>query len=179
MFNYSFSLFLLLCLAQLSHAEIYREIDKEGNVSFTDRNSTKADQLNLPPANIIKSTPQTSNDTDNRSSLKQVNDRTQYELNIISPVQNENIRSDIGNITLDWATQPPLDINENYTYSIFVDQQPLVQNLRSASYMLENINRGSHKIQITLEDEDGITVSKSTELTIHLHRFSIKHRAPK
>lgn len=157
--------FLMLMTAYVSSAatvvaaEVYKTVDENGNVVFTDRppgDGTKP--MELPGLSIIE-TPEYqgqsktvnagSSELDTSAvSLTQL--RKDYaDFVLISPRAKESIWNPDLVITVEWKTTTPLQ--EGMTVDIFVDDN-LYQTTTEQVVLLAALERGEHRVTATLND---------------------------
>lgn len=170
---------LLFATSNIS-AEMYKWVDKEGNISYSDIPPFKgAQELEAPPLNSIptpvlnKNKPQ----TDAVQEEEKAEKPTQYSyLKITSPEHDATIRNNQGTFSISFTNKPALDVKQGHYFSVSMDGKTVQNKLQSASAHFSNIDRGSHKIGVKIHDKQGKVLRKSKGITIHLHRFSASRK---
>jgi len=161
-------------------AQMYKWVDKEGNISYSDQPPYKgAEQLDAPALSTVsrtRATPQQSADNTEpaEDDKKEVTKYT--ELKITSPMNDETIRDNSGNFSISFTVKPALDTNFKHTFSVSMNGKVVKNNLTSGSASFSNIDRGTHSISVSVKDKSGKTLRKSKSVTIHLHRQSVLRR---
>ena len=160
------SLLLVLGLNVSAFAAIYKWIDKDGKVHYSD---TPRDG-----AQIVKPKPNTENSI--RFSVPVVSEPEQQELatplssvQISSPIDQQTIRNNNGDFTVSAFVTP---ISTRLQYVLLLDGKAVSQPQKHGVFSLKNIDRGEHKLQVILVNGNKSPVIKSNEITVYVHRFS-------
>lgn len=167
--------FLIVCfsLPLMVQAEIYKTIDAQGNVSFSDKATKNSEAVELKP--IITYSPQPSTRrTQFKRKKKNIIDAYQV-LNLISPSDQQTIRSQLGEVTIAFNSVPALRMEERHYYQILVNGVVFIKSLTQTRFMLRGIERGEHRIQVRVLDYEGKVLVQSMERTFHLKRHSIRY----
>ena len=166
------TLLILTTAATLIHAQVYKQVDEEGNVTYSDAPQKKGDQpISLPEPTTIKITPAPKSSTSSGSKKSTKEKTVKYDaVEIVSPTNDEAIRSNSGDITIQISSSPALQ--GNHLYSVFVDGAKAQQSA-APSVALTNLNRGSHTAIIRIQDENGQTLATSAPITFHVLRASV------
>ena len=162
-------------------AQMYKWVDEEGNISYSDQPPYKgAEQLDAPALSTVsrtRATPQKTEDSTEPTEDKEVTKYT--ELKITSPMNDATIRDNSGNFSISFSVKPALDTNFNHSFSVSMNGKVVKNNLTSGSASFSNIDRGTHNISVSVKDKSGKTLRKSKSVTIHLHRQSVIRRQPR
>ena len=92
---------------------------------------------------------------------------------IVSPANESAVRSNAGNLTVRARVDPPL--REGHRLQLLLDGVPPVAAGRGPSFELENIDRGTHSLQLQVIDEAGRVLFTGLPGTFHLLRRSRLH----
>lgn len=165
----------LLLLGQAAQAEMYKWVDEEGNVSYSDQPQHKdARKLDPYSDNTIPATPI----PPKAQPALPAPDKpeTRYSLlQITSPEDDQAIRSNNGNISISLSIQPALNLAQGHSISLLLDNQLVSENLTTLQATLQNIDRGTHQLSAVIKNKQGETLKQSDSITFHLHRHSILH----
>lgn len=163
------SILLWLCAITNSTSEtitVYQYTDDKGNITYTDKASEESKKLEVLTENIVKISP-SQNITLGTADTE---DHT-IKLNIKSPQNNETIRNNQGNISINAHTSLPIAF-DNY-FQLVIDDFPHLAPQNLPNFILTNIERGTHKIKIQLINHQGKVIASSPIHTIYMHRTSI------
>lgn len=161
---------ILFSLSTLSVAEVYKRTLPNGSVEFTDIAPDKnAQPLKLPPLSTYPG--QTPSPVSAADAGKATADESTYEsVAITRPADDATIRENSGQLSVSTSLSPAL--NPNHALALYLDGKKVAQNT-SGSFQLNNIDRGTHSLQVHILDHAGKTLLSSQSVTIHLHRVSI------
>jgi len=175
----------LLCILFNSSnalAQMYKWVDKEGNISYSDQPPYKgAEKLDAPalttmPATAIpkKSPAKAEPEEDDKKEV------TKYtELKITSPQDDATIRDNSGNFSIAFSVKPALDSKFEHYFSVSMNGKVVKNKLTSGSASFSNIDRGTHKISVSVKNKSGKTLLRSKSVTVHLHRQVVIRRQPR
>jgi len=177
---------VLLCILFNSSnalAQMYKWVDKEGNISYSDQPPFKgAEQLDAPalttmPATAIPKKSPAKAEPEEEDDKKEVTKYT--ELKITSPQNDATIRDNSGNFSIAFSAKPALDSNFGHYFSVSMDGKVIKNKLTSGSASFSNIDRGTHKISVSVKNKSGKTLLKSKSVTVYLHRQVVIRKQPR
>ncbi|MDQ7017343.1 MAG: DUF4124 domain-containing protein [Gammaproteobacteria bacterium] len=160
---------LLLLLSFNGQAALYKSIDDNGQVTYSDRPNLKTDKpLLLPSQNIIQSinskTPSEADKTDTSSQNKNY-----QSLQILSPKNDSTLRSNNGEISLILQLEPKLQ--KQHQIRILLDGKE-VKLSHSLITIVPNVSRGQHNLSAQVIDAGQHILISSPAHTLHLQRHS-------
>ena len=163
-------LLLVFMFSSGTQATIYKTVDQDGNVVYTDvkPRNTQGNEVELPELTPIESVPAPSY-SPNRKKLESRKVVPDLELKIIEPAHDATIRNS-GNFSVSLSVFPKLP--RSYQVRLYLDDE-LIESKRSLVFSLENIVRGTHRIKVEVINAKGGIVA-SAENTVHVHRAIAK-----
>jgi hypothetical protein len=175
-------LFAFLCLAlstgTLAGAEVYRWVDAEGQVHFSDRPGEGADRVALdvlPPS----SSPVVAGSAPGRTKPKAGDEPTlAYEaLTIQAPGQEETLWNIEGQLDVVVAPQPALQAGHRILLLLdgqtAAELEPGVTRTR-----LSDVYRGQHSLMARIQDEFGTTLKQSGPVTFYVQQGTQQRTNP-
>jgi hypothetical protein len=173
-----------LPLAAAAEGEIYKVVDKDGNVTFTDqRPSDAAQPMDLPPLSVIESAvePPDSAPLAATSAEEEVKAPTPRELraqyqdfSITQPGQEETFWGTANTIVVAWgASQPPLP---DMSARLYVDGTP--QDVPAAGNLSLTLDRGEHQVYAELLDARKRRIVTTETVTFFVHQASVNFNGP-
>ena len=172
------TLLIMVCalwLAPLatSHAQVYRVVDENGNVTFTDKPPPDAEEIDVRAPNTsappVKSAfPEAQR---NDSGSEDASEDAGYEVIITAPADETIIPRGAGNFTVT-ASVVPSPLNGELL-QLRIDGSAYKEPQRSASWALTNVSRGEHNITVAVVDENGNSISISDPIKVYVYRPSI------
>jgi len=174
----AFILILLVACSIATAAEVYRWIDQDGEVHYSDRPHEDAEKITLPEAQTFSAPmPQkkaggSDAGKDGRGDKKK--DVSYSSVRIVSPKSNEVLWNTGGSMKVSVSTQPRL--SRGHTLMIYLDGQMvggLTGNQREIE--LNEIYRGEHALHAEVHDADGSVVEKGNAVTFTVQQTSIQN----
>jgi uncharacterized protein YdeI (BOF family) len=177
---YSFAMKQLLLLSlcviytyQVS-AEIYRLVDETGSVSFSDQPHPQATLIEV---NALTTYTPVSNRYD-VSEAKSIEDNIvenvpNYNVEIISPTDEQVFWDNSGTVTVHIKLEPELDINRGDLIKVMLDGKQVGEPQTTPVVSLTNVDRGLHKLNVTVVSAEQHVLSSSDTITFQLHRRSV------
>ena len=96
---------------------------------------------------------------------------------IVSPANDSAVRSNAGRLTVRARVDPPL--REGHRLQLLLDGVPLGVEGQTSTFELDNIDRGTHSLQLQVIDDAGRVLFTGTPSKFHLLRHSRLHRRRK
>jgi hypothetical protein len=163
-------------------SRIYKTVDENGNVVFTDIPPKDGDQAN-PIAVETPNTFQTSPSGEDRQEwIVDPTDEDEAEtsfsyrsLAITTPANNASVRENAGNVNIMARVDPELRIG--HKIRIVLDGSPEQAGAQNA-FILPNVDRGTHTLVAEVIDDAGNVVISSPPTTFHLQRVSAPRPTP-
>jgi len=150
-------------------AEMYKWVDENGNITYSDTPPIKeAEALRPPTLNAIPAVKPEPKAPVAEQKPEKPTIYTRFD--ITSPTNNASIRDNAGNISVSMTLNPALNTKQGHTISISVDGKDIKDKIQSSSTQLNNINRGTHTISASIKNKKGSTLYTSQTITVHLHR---------
>ncbi len=171
--------FLATC-SVASAAEVYRWVDENGQVYYSDRPHEGAEQITLPQAQTF-STPaaqpvrrRVTVNTDEISGKSDQKDKadTYKSVKIVSPSSGEVVWNNGGLMTVSVSTQPAL--RRGHTLMLYLDDrmvESLVGNRRTVD--LTEVFRGEHTLRTEIRNAAGDLVADGNPVTFTVQQTSI------
>jgi len=164
---------LMLLIAGPVTAEVYRNVDAQGNVTFSDEPSKGAETVEVKPVTTITlPKPQNVRETDKlREEVKR--EGSIYEsVSFIYPEDEQAFHSGNGDVQFKMHSTP--DLRRNHKYEVTLDGQPVGQST-SGSITVNNVFRGTHEAGIHIVDRNGVQIKSGSSIRFTVHRPSVQN----
>lgn len=164
---------LLFTLPAAAADKVYKKVNPDGSVEFSDQPSEGSEELPLQkaPATRFEKSP----GIDIRSSTSRQDDAGGYEVTILSPTNNQSIRDNAGNVTLESEITPSL--RRNHQRHWILDGKSLDE--REDTIQLSNLDRGSHTLRLEVIDQNGeVQAASASVIFFMIRRSAILQKAP-
>ena len=162
-------LIFLVCTATGAQ-EIYRTVDQNGNVVFSDVPTKGSEKIKLKETTTIKSLASEPSSLVTAPDPKQTASIPYKSISITAPANDEAIRDNAGNVSIKVALEPAL--RPGHQVVVYLDGKETTGG-SSNVFNLENIDRGTHQLRASVKDPDGHIVISSKSTTFHLLRHSV------
>lgn len=167
-------LLLALSLATPGFAAVYKTVRPDGTVVYSDQPPTEqAAPLNLPQLQLIPgenlAAPPTPRD---RGINEEAPAELYRSLAIVEPEPDGTVRDTTGRVPVRIDLDPPLITKEGDYLILYLDGQPVAEG-STPQFTLEDVDRGTHRLEAAVSSAAGQTLIRSPAVTFHLHRTSV------
>ncbi|GAA5132286.1 DUF4124 domain-containing protein [Thalassotalea piscium] len=146
--------------------KVYVWRNAEGILVYSDSPKPGAEEVTVQNPNISNSSIDTSI-LDITPKVVESN----YEVEIIQPVNNATIRDNTGSVYVSGRIKPIF--KRGLKISLLIDGKPYLEPQSHSMFVLRDIERGEHQIQMNLLDDKGKIIASSTPITFYMHRASV------
>ncbi|MFL1405791.1 DUF4124 domain-containing protein [Marinobacter sp. M1N3S26] len=154
-------------------AEIYRQVDADGNVTFTDEPDGNAERVNVKPATTITMPKPKTVEEQLEEEDEGIGDQDAYEsVSFTSPADDEAFHSGSGDVEFRVTSDPGL--RQGHKFEITLDGQPVGQT-NSGSVTVNNVFRGTHKAGVNVINQEGKRIYTGDQISFTVHRPSVQN----
>lgn len=160
----------IIAVPALAQSSIYRTVDENGNVVFTDAppagNKQPIERIekqhinSMPPPDQVEAPAAPESGSDDTA--------TSFTVEITAPVNETTIPNGPGNFSVSARVAPALDGGQSL--QLFMDGAPWGDPQRGARWSLTNVFRGQHDITVAVLDGSGETLSMSDPVRVYVFR---------
>lgn len=169
---------LALCSGAVSAQSIYKTVDEQGRVSYSDKppanrnaESEEEQAAELPPVNAIPEQPiERRGERSQRDRDAQTPD---YQVRVINPTPESSVPPGQRDLSIVATLNQRLEPEHELVY--YMDGERLAQT-REQQFLVKQIYRGSHIITVQVVDGDGRVLARSEPVRVHVHRPSVFNR---
>lgn len=147
--------------------DIYKIQQQNGNIIFTDQPGPTAERIKLPSPMVMK------NDSTEAVQSQASSKKSAFSyqsVTIESPINDTIIRENAGNVEVNVSIQPDVIEQYNHQIVVYLDQRE-VERGYARSITLKNVDRGTHELEVRIEDSQGNTHLSSKRRLFHLQRY--------
>lgn len=164
----AFTLISLLLLSLFAQATVYKWVDKDGKVHYSDEPHPNAEVVELKEKTLNQiALPPVKNDADDSQVIQQI----QYQVVITSPEEEETVRDNNGDFQVTATVTP--EIKSQYLMTLKLDGQTVGQPQVGGIFQLKNIDRGEHTIVVDAMTQNGKVFASSSPRKIFLHQAAM------
>ena len=164
------------------YAKIYTWTDDSGTTIYGDTppEYKKAEEVVTRELTVVQGYKDPSLNSVSSSPAEQSSEETEelaYESFIVSyPKNDEAIRANTGNITVSFQLSPGLKKTDSVF--VYLDGKKVVEDSKSLSASLANLDRGSHSLFAVVRNDNGDVLVNSNTVSFHVLRHSIIPGSP-
>lgn len=176
---------IFLPLAGLQAASVYRTVDAQGNVIFTDKPIENSQRIELEPLSVVPSpeplsSTSSSNDvaaddsapSDNAGSTASGPFMLYSTFRIVSPQDGETLPTGVaGSVKVELDIDP--DLRDGHRVRLLLDGQIGQSAMHTKAFMLTGLERGEHRLRAELLDASGNVRHRSAPITLYVQRASV------
>ena len=169
---------VLLLFGVAASAQVYKWIDADGIVHYSDQPAPGAERIDLPsrPSTAVPAaqrqrtaTAAPSAATGSRSATQVAAPFTYLSLSFSAPVAEETLWNIGGVLNVSISLQPALRSGDKLT--LYFDGE--AREIRTTSFQLEEVWRGEHNLQAEVVDADGKLMIRSEPMRFYVQQTSI------
>lgn len=169
----STALLLLASSTLTSATQIYKHVDAEGNVTFSDQPPAPGEtaekvhlrELNTTPAVDPSAAPE------EESESSEPPEQAEFDIRIASPDDETTIAMGPGNVTVTAQATPPLGRLEQV--QLYLDGEAFGEPQSSTTWALQGLMRGPHDLAVERLDRRGNRLARSPSVRIYVLRPSV------
>lgn len=171
-----YCLLLTASLAVQAQNSVYKTVDKDGNVVFTDAPPASAGKAEKVDIQRVNTTPAVTKPEIKESAAVQAADPNLapagQDVQITTPANNETIPMGPGNFSVGVKVKPRLTLEQSL--QLFMDGVPYGDPQRNAFWEMLGVFRGEHTLTVGIMDSRGEISSMSDPVTVFVLRPSIR-----
>jgi len=148
-------------------AEVYKQTNEKGEVSFSDQKSFGSKEVSIPSVMTFKAA-----ESKVLSETKAAITKKRYQsLSILSPLDQVTIRDNQGVVNVSYTLEPRLKGAD--ALELYMD------GVKQQGLSLNGIDRGKHQLYLQVINRAGDVLIKSQSIIFYLHHHSKLFKKPK
>ncbi|MEP5763916.1 MAG: DUF4124 domain-containing protein [Halieaceae bacterium] len=166
-------LILLFTLSLAAQAQVFKQVDEEGNVTFTDQPAPDSTEVEINTTNTAPPPPVNAFPVPPKPQQSDADDGG-YQLKITAPADQTIIPNGPGNFSVSASVSPSLQAG--HKLQLLMDGQPREEPQSGSSWALTNVFRGEHSIAVSVIDAEGEQQATSAPITVYVFRPSSNNK---
>ena len=155
-------------------AGLYKGLDEEGNVIYSDKPFENSQQF-TPPAITVVDAPKVP--PKKEEVAEEQTAETKYtKFSITAPKNNQTIWN-VPDLTVALQLTPALDTAAGHTTWLLMDGKPLVKKSQSLLLQIGRADRGQHTLQAQVKNKKGKIIKRTKTITIHIKNTVVQRKA--
>ena len=169
------SLLITLIFSFTVHAGLYKGLDEEGNVAYSDTPFENAEKITPPPISVVDA-PKVKPRQEVVEEEKQA--ETKYtKFSITAPKNDQTIWNEPA-LTVSLQLSPALASAEGHNIWLMMDGKALVKRSQSLSLQIGRADRGSHTLQAQVRNKKGKIIKRTKSIMVHIKNTVITRPGP-
>ena len=171
----SSAVLLLLAVAWSAQAAtVYRTVDEQGRVHFSDRPLSGGSPVSVPRPDVVPAAPAVSSGP---SASVQPGAPSAYRRFVIASPANESTIPPgyAGDIQVSVTVVPSLD--KVHRVRLMLDGRISQSALHATVFMVSGVERGEHTLQAEMLDRQGRVLRRTPPVTVFVHRARVNRQA--
>ena len=153
-------------------AEVYKSIDADGEVIYSDQPTRGAERVKMPALPSYTPQPVTTLSRSTRAADQPIH----YEhFTLSSPANEATVRNNLGTVVIDTVLTPALMSSQGHSIQYYLDGVAHGAAIDSATLTLTNVDRGQHQLSASVLDVAGNVLISTAETTVFVKRNSKLH----
>jgi len=171
---------ILILIPIISFANIYQWQDEQGNVHFSNEPQPGAVVADIPAPQTYKPRPRkqfTIEPYHKTIDVKEVIDTIDSHphiytaVSIVQPQNEGTIWNTAGNLEVKVEAKPALKKGDKII--VYIDGKETGEPQKEVEFVIPGIERGTHTLQVTIEDAKGRVLIRSNTVTFYIHQTFI------
>jgi hypothetical protein len=159
------TLLIIMLPLQAQEKRIFVTKDANGVLVFSDSPQPGAEEVNLT------SRPKIMESTGTNLPDRKPVEPEPFKIEIVQPENHGTVRDNTGSVYVSGRITPMF--KRGLQVRLVVDGSPLSEPQNKATFILRDVNRGEHTLQMELFDQSGKLIATSPVTTFYLHRASV------
>lgn len=161
-----------LVVACAAQAQVYKRVDDQGNVTYSDEPGPDSEKVQLPEIQTYTPRPIKSTSSSTGAAAQPADDAGEtrpYTIRITAPANDATVINNEGTVPVLASIDPPLGASEGIVF--YLNGQQVTEPGKAAGVTLSFVDRGTHTVRADVIGASGKTVAKSEVVVFHLKRF--------
>ena len=158
---------IFLCIAQPGVAQVYKHVDENGNITFTDTPPADSELIEIRAPNSISAPVPIEY---HQEAAPTVAAAEKYKVEITAPANETIIPRGPGNFSVSASVTPGLQADSRL--QLLIDGAARGEPQGGTSWALTNVFRGTHTLEVAVVDGKGKQLAKSAGITVFVFRPS-------
>jgi hypothetical protein len=162
---------ILLFITMPASAKLYKCPDADGNISYTDEPCVGGKELKLPPLPTFKAPPVKPGQPEKASATGKTAMYSQLE--ILKPKNDATMQNSTGKVEIILDLTPALQGGEGHRITLSLDGKKLEGEGQTTRILLDQVDPGTHSLQVSVVDKKGEALITSKAVTFHIDKKTV------
>ncbi|HYQ71295.1 MAG TPA: DUF4124 domain-containing protein [Gammaproteobacteria bacterium] len=164
---------LLLALASWqANAAIYKSVNADGEVVYSDTETQGAEKVQMPALPTYQPPPVPASSV--APPVKAPEKKAFYKrFDVVSPQNEETVRNNLGVVNVAVSLTPALQTRLNHRLQFYLNGEPYGTPVGKTSLTISNLDRGDYQLSAAVVDAGGKTLISTGDVVFFMKRHSI------
>lgn len=163
------SLMLVLITTCSAYAVLYRGVDAEGKVVYSDTPFEDAEKFTPPPISVVDTAKAKTNEAAGKTAEEEKPVEFKYrDFDIVSPKNRDTIRDQF-DIAVSLKLKPSLNVEQGHSIWLLVNGKPVIKKSKSLSLKIDRLERGAQNIHAQVRDKEGKVIVRTRTTVVFIH----------
>jgi len=154
--------------------QVFRSVDAQGNVVFTDTPSQNAKPVDIQAPSSVEAMPVAPRVEAPKAAPQDSSAFNGYQAMVITQPENgAGLNNGAGDVDVSVSLVPPLRTDLGHGLTITMDGRPVLQNSARMNVALADVDRGEHVLEAFVVNASGQVVFQSAPVRFSLQRTSL------
>jgi hypothetical protein len=154
--------------------QVFRSVDAQGNVVFTDMPSQNAKPVDIQAPSSVEAMPVAPRVEAPKAAPQDSSAFNGYQAMVITQPENgAGLNNGAGDVDVSVSLVPPLRTDLGHGLTITMDGRPVLQNSARMNVALADVDRGEHVLEAFVVNASGQVVFQSAPVRFSLQRTSL------
>ena len=150
-------------------AGVYRSVDEDGNIVYTDKPSPDAEKIKIDKVQTIPA----GDDNFEYTPPENLTEEGAYtKLEVVNPENDHVFTGNTGDVTVSVVIEPELNTENGDRLILTMDGKKEADST-STSFSFTNLDRGTHIVEVHVINKDGKSLMESAPVSFTMNRTSI------
>jgi hypothetical protein len=168
---------VLLAPFSVSAAPVYKWVGPGGKVTYSDKPVPGAKRVDLPPISVYKPppappTPSAVAAPGTPEPPAPTPGSYYRRVAIVTPSPDATLWNTAYTVNVDVLVEPPLNVAAGHRLVAVLDGKPVGEPQAQTHFTLQDVFRGAHTLQVSVQDAKGSLLISSPPVTFYIHQGS-------
>lgn len=163
---------VLLAPYAASSAPIYKSVGPDGKIIYSDKPVPGAKRVDLPPINVYKAPPAPAAAAAPPPPPAQKPGSYYRRIAIVTPSPDATLWNTAYTVDVEALVEPPLNVAAGHRLVAVLDGKPVGEPQAQTHFTLRDVFRGTHTVQVTVQDAKGAALLSSPAVAFYIHQGS-------
>jgi hypothetical protein len=162
-------LLITFCFLTPVSAGVYRSVDEDGNIVYTDKPSPDAEKIKI---DNVQTVPAGDSNFEYTPPENLSEEGAYTKLEVVNPENDHVFTGNTGDVTVSVMIEPALNTKRGDRLILTLDGKKAGDST-STSFTLANLDRGTHTIEVYVVNKGGKSLMESAPVSFTMKRTSV------